>query len=494
MDSIVSMADRKAAASDFLPPPTINMPARREVRAPSDPAAERRVRQAIEDSASRNAQLLGDLEATEHAPGLFNNNQVKIEHVNKRLADLEPEVEKTITAANLQLKNHKSYRDSVAKKFVYTVLNKKSAFEDKAMREEKAYHEVLEKRHKAEAKLKDLQADKAALTVEMKDLQELLNRHGSLHKEIDALYSRIFDGPTAGFADEDEQEETHKVAKLQLQERTEALKAAVRGIKASQAVKIAIERASFEKQRATFENHSDIFSQRGVQTVLKRCVAYINRGLELSDEAVEAIKAAPGPDLVQAKNNLDRLFRLARAAAQERYTNKSQNADLLERLGTTLTQALGAQKQFVEAMKKVTESRRDSIRQAARALENERRALHQLRQSAFEITVGFGAAAPAYHECCDRAPWFEADSHQQTVSITEPVVMELPEDAEPPPDYLSLQDGQAPNGAEAEPGSISQNHGPPLRGEATPFNPNGLQEVSSLDTERGGVDHGISLA
>ncbi|KAJ4860682.1 hypothetical protein T069G_05670 [Trichoderma breve] len=478
MNSMASMADRKAAASDYMPPPTFNMPARREVHVPSDSVAERKVRQAIEDSASRNAELLGELGATAHAPGLFNNNQVKIEHVDKRLADLEPEVEKAIAAANLQLKHHKSYRDSVAKKFVYTVLKKKSAFEDKAMREEKAYHEVLEKRHKAEAKLKDLQADKEALTVEMKDLQELVGRHGTAHKEIDALYSRIFDGPTAGFADEDEQEETHKLAKLALQERTEALKAAVRGIKAAQAVKVAIERASFEKQRAAFENHSDIFSQRGVHTVLKRCVAYINRGLELSDEAVEAIKATPGPDLVQAKDSLDRLFHTARATAQERYTNKSQNADLIERLGATLAQALFAQKQYVEAMKKVTESRRESIRRTARALEDERRALQQLRQSAFETTVGFGAAAPAYHECCDRAPGFEQDSHQQTTSITEPVVLELPEETEAPPDYVYDQDGQAPPAAGGEPGPDSQNHGTPLRGEVTLFNPRGLQEVT----------------
>ncbi|EHK15276.1 uncharacterized protein TRIVIDRAFT_232533 [Trichoderma virens Gv29-8] len=478
MDSMASMVDRKAAASDFVPPPTTNMPTHREVRAPSDPVAERKVRQAIEDAASRNTQLLGELEATAHAPGLFGNNQVKIEHVDKRLADLEPEVEKAIATANSQLKSHKSYRDSVAKKFVYTVLNKKSAFEDKAMREEKAYHEVLEKRHKVEAKLNDLKADKAALTVEMKDLQELVNRHGAAHKEIDDLYSRIFDGPTAGFADEDEQEESHKLAKLALQERTEALKAAVRGVRSAQAVKVAIERALFEKQRAVFENHSDIFSQRGVHTILKRCVAYINRGLELCTDAIEAIQEPPGPDLIQAKNALAQLFVSARAAAQERFTSKSQNTELLERLGATLAKALDAQKQYVEAMKTVSASRRESIRRTARALEDERRGLQQIRQSAFETTVGFGAAAPAYHECCDRAPGFEQDSNEQSASISEPEVLEIPEDAEPPPDYMYSEDGQAPKAAEAEPGSSSQSHGSPYGGEATHSNPRGLQEVT----------------
>lgn len=475
-----SMVDRKAAAADFLfPEPIINMPTHRHNYPPSDPVAERKVRRAIEEAASRNTQLLGELEATAHAPGLFNNNQIKIEYVDKRLADLEPEVQEAIAAANQQLKQHKSYRDSVAKKFVYTVLKKKGAFDEKAMRQEKAYHEVLEKRHKVEAKLDELKADKAALVVEMKELEELLGRHGAAHKAIDALYSNIFDGPTAGFADEDEQEEAHKLAKLALQERTEALKAAVRGVRAAQAVKVAIERSLFEKQRASFENHSDIFSQRGVQTILKRCVAYISRGLDLSDEAVGAIQATPGPDLTQAKTTLDGLFITARAVAQERYYSRSANAELIERLGATLTKALDAQKKYVEAMKKVSESRRESIRRAARALEDERRALQQIRQSAFETTVGFGAAAPAYHECCDRAPGFEHDSHQQSASIAEPVVIELPEDAEPPPDYMYHEDGIArPKQMEAEPGSNPQNRVSQLGGVVTQANPQGLPEVT----------------
>lgn len=478
MDSVASMVDRKAAAADFLPPESINMSAHRGVYVASDPVAERRVRQAIERAASQNTELLGELEATSHAPGQLNNNQIKIEHVDKRLADLEPEVEKAIDAANTQLKSHKSYRDSVAKKFVYTVLKKKDAFDEKAQREERAYHEVLEKRHKIEAKYHELKADKAALTVEMQTLQKLAERHGAAHKGIDTLYSTIFDGPTAGFPDEDEQEESHKLARIALQERTEALKAAVRGVKAAQVVKIAIERALFEKQRASLENHSDIFSQRGVHTTLNRCIAYINRGLELSNQGLDAIQAPPGPELAATKNALDQLLVNARTAAQQRFRDKRQNGALLETLADTLIKALDAQKQYLEAMKKVSESRRESIRRTARALEDERRALQQIRQSAFETTVGFGAAAPAYHECCDRAPGFEHDSHQQSASVEEPTVMELPEDTEPPPEYMYVDDRLVPKANEAEPAPSSQAQNPVYGGLVTPANPQGLREVT----------------
>ncbi|KAM0452854.1 hypothetical protein ACHAO4_005273 [Trichoderma viride] len=494
MDTRISMVDRKAAASDFSPPTVFDMPIRQEVNhhhVPSNPAAERRVREAIERAATRNSQLLSELEATAHGPGLLGNNHIKIEHVDKRLADLEPEVEKAVAAANQQLKSHKAYRDSVGKKWVYTLLKKREVFDERAQREEKAYHQVLEKRHKAEATLNELNADKAALVVEMKTLEDLVGRHGAAHKGIDNLYSDIFDGPTAGFPDEDEQEQAHKIAKVSLQERTEALKAAVRGVKAAQVVKLAIERALFEKQRAGFENHSDIFSQRSFHGTLSRCVAYIDRGLELTNQAIDVLETRPGPEQLQAKRNLEQHLVTAKTQATSRLKDKSQNTALLERLGSALTSALQAQKEYLEAMKQVSESCRNSIRQTARSLENERRALQQIRQSAFETTVGFGAAAPAYHECCDRAPGFEDDSHAQTASIQDPTVAEIPVDSEPPPDYEFPDEGSAPNttteaapesGTQAQtsagyrssvPGPVSD-----LGGEVTLTNPRGLNEVS----------------
>ncbi|KAL7903028.1 hypothetical protein HDV63DRAFT_362873 [Trichoderma sp. SZMC 28014] len=494
MDTRISMVDRKAAASDFLPPTVVDMSIRQQVHQhhpPSNPAAERRVREAIERAATRNSQLLSELEATAHGPGLLGNNQIKIEHVDKRLADLEPEVAKTVAAANQQLKSHKAYRDSIGKKWVYTLLKKRDAFDEKAQREEKAYHEVLEKRHKAEATLKELNADKEALVVEMKTLEALVGRHGAAHKGIDNLYSEIFDGPTAGFPDEDEQEQAHKVAKASLQERTEALKAAVRGVKAAQVVKLAIERALFEKQRAGFENHSDIFSQRSFHGTLSRCVAYIDRGLELTNQAIDVLETRPGPEQLQAKRNLEQHLVTAKTQATSRLKDKSQNTALLERLGSALTSALQAQKEYHEAMKQVSESCRNSIRQTARALENERRALQQIRQSAFETTVGFGAAAPAYHECCDRAPGFENDSHAQTASIQDPTVAEIPVDSEPPPDYEYPDEASAPNtttAAAPEPTNQAQTSAgnrssvaglvSDLGGEVTLTNPRGLPEAS----------------
>ncbi|KAM0517459.1 hypothetical protein ACHAPE_004991 [Trichoderma viride] len=497
MDTRISMVDRKAAASDFLPPTVVDMSIRQDVHqhqhqynAPSNPAAERRVREAIERAATRNSQLLSELEATAHGPGLLGNNHVKIEHVDKRLADLEPEVAKAVAASDQQLKSHKSYRDSLGKKWVYTLLKKRDVFDERAQREERAYHQVLEKRHKAEATLNELNADKEALVVEMKTLEDLVGRHGAAHKGIDNLYSDIFDGPTAGFPDEDEQEQAHKVAKASLQERTEALKAAVRGVKAAQVVKLAIERALFEKQRAGFENHSDIFSQRSFHGTLSRCVAYIDRGLELTNQAIDVLETRPGPEQLQAKRNLEQHLTTARAQATSRLKDKSQNNALLERLGSALTSALQAQKEYLEAMKKVSESCRNSIRQTARSLENERRGLQQIRQSAFETTVGFGAAAPAYHECCDRAPGFEDDSHAQTASIQEPTVAEIPVDSEPPPDYEFPDEGSAPNTTtEAAPeptqeqtsaGYRSSVAGPAsdFGGEVTLTNPRGLPEAS----------------
>ena len=62
---------------------------------------------------------------------------------------------------------------------------------------------------------------------------------------------------------------------------------------------------------------------------------------------------------------------------------------------------------LVNAAKQKERAAREEVRGTARTLEDTRQALQQIRQAAFEQVVGFGAAPPAYHECCDRAKAFE---------------------------------------------------------------------------------------
>ncbi|CAM1502340.1 Fc.00g043240.m01.CDS01 [Cosmosporella sp. VM-42] len=432
---------------------------------PADPQAERRVHNAIAAASSLNAELLSELQATADAPGQLNNNEIKQTHAEKRLTEVKQEVRIATTATELQFKKHKKYRDSVAKKLVYTLASKKTEFQEKAKQEEDTYLGTLEKRRKAEQQLTELDAEKVSLVDEAKTLSEQVRRHAAAHEEIDKLYRGLFDGPTPGFPDEDSQEALYRQAVASHERQTEVLKSAVRGVKAVGVVGVAIGLAQSEKSSAAVESRSSLCSLRYVDSRLKRCIEYADRGLELSNSAVVGLPQPLAPILQQAKDIVDRFFYDVKITARERPESRSQAAEAAEKIDKALKEALQAQKQYLEEVKSVTAANRVAIRGTARSLENERQSLQQIRQSLFETTVGFGAAAPAYHECCDRAEGFESNSNQQSALIEAPIVQELPD--LPPPDYeresdTAPADDQVPishTGVPLQHGTDNQNRG-----------------------------------
>jgi hypothetical protein len=401
-----------------------------------DADAEQRVRESIAAAASQNADLLAERSSTDHAPVQYADAQKRTEFLEERLKAQKTEVYLHATAADVQLKRHKAFRDSFTKKLTYTVLRKKEDFVEKAKKEEDAYHDALGKRHKSEAQLAELEANKSTLQEETRTLEALLNRHGAAHVTLDSLYSSIFDGPTAGFPDEDSQEERYKRAKIQHDARTDDLKAVTRGVRAVTAIKTAIERAKAQHHQAETEALSIISSYSYLDSVFTQCATYASKGLDLSRIAVQDIPPSMLDSRVtQAKIALDQTLRSVVELGSDRRWSRGGGPEVAaSTIGGALRTAFKQQVVYLAAIKTSSEAARQAIRGTARTLEDERQGLQQLRQGAFETTVGFGAAAPAYRECCDRAGWFEGESDAQCVDIAEPVVEELP--PVPPPEYV----------------------------------------------------------
>ncbi|KAK5988344.1 hypothetical protein PT974_12495 [Cladobotryum mycophilum] len=393
---------------------------------PRDPQAERKVRRDIEAAASLHTQLLGELATTSDAPGQLGNNELKRDHAEKRVNELNSDLQGAIEVMNVRFKNHKSYRDSVGKKLVYTLLHKKDSFDNRVMQKEKEYHDALARRRKVEILLAELNDSRAALLDEAKTLEEQVKRHSAAHGEIDKMYATIFDGPTPGFPDEDEQESRHQQAKTAHSTKTVSLKATVRGVMIVQAIKVAIQRAAFEASRASLESRSSLLDTGYVRVILARCIRYLDRGIELSEQLTVG-------NLVP----LDQSLKFSRDVARRSTKTRQEIVAVTDGLKKALEDALEAQKGYVEEIKALSEAERRATRQTARSLEDERQALQQMRQSAFETTVGFGAAAPPYHECCDRATAFVEESEAQCALLIPPYIEELPDDAQPPPEYAS---------------------------------------------------------
>lgn len=70
-------------------------------------------------------------------------------------------------------------------------------------KEEKEYLEAFGKEQNSKARIAALQTQRADLTKQVDDLQPLVVLHDGLRKQLEALYQRVFDGPTPQFPEED---------------------------------------------------------------------------------------------------------------------------------------------------------------------------------------------------------------------------------------------------------------------------------------------------
>lgn len=91
---------------------------------------------------------------------------------------------------------------------------------------------------------------------------------------------------------------------------------------------------------------------------------------------------------------------------------------------------------FAAHVKAVELSMLEEIKRTARRLEDSRQSLQEVRQGIFEEIAGFGEAAPAYMECCDRADGFcnvpeESHDEEHDHHTGHPPPQTLP-DVEPP--------------------------------------------------------------
>ena len=414
---------------------------------PSDPAVQQ-IHRAISAAASQNTELLRELTETADAPGLFTNNETAARHARKRLKQQEYEVDCVKADSRLQFEKHKKFRDSSTRKLYYVLRRKRMEFDDRASTEEKLYLEALERRHKAEAILNEIQNEAKALDIEGTALRAKVDRHGAAHKAIDRLYASIFDGPTPGFPHEDAQENRHVDAKAQHRQAMERTQATVQGRKAAEALAGIIERAVREAKIAVGESQG-----RSLPIVigyrLKRCTTYVDLAIDVNSKVLVGLSEPIWPVLSQAKEDLDRILEHVKSLPTHRSDLHGNSSSVALRYHKALVEdARAAQIRLLETIIAASEAQRHRVRGTARTLEDERQNLQQIRQGAFEQTVGFGEAAPPYHECCDRAAGFEGEVDVMCARITDVVVEELPEEFLPyeelPPGYNQSAEAKAP--------------------------------------------------
>ncbi|KAJ7699328.1 hypothetical protein B0H17DRAFT_926749 [Mycena rosella] len=162
--------------------------------------------EAVLQHASHHAQLLAAIAELDYVPPALMQQE-------RYLGGLEAEAKRA--AENVQLleqkteterKEHERLRDSTARRLAAKMTGRKDKFEAKASKEEREYVEALEKAMQAKrqsAMLQDMIAE--AKTVRA-DLQGKAERHRHAKQDLTKLYSKVFDGPTQAYPEDDQLE------------------------------------------------------------------------------------------------------------------------------------------------------------------------------------------------------------------------------------------------------------------------------------------------
>jgi len=138
---------------------------------------------------------------------------------NKYIADLEAQLKsssrichKAHLSTAKERADHLKYEESTVRRSAHRMTGQTEKFEEKASKEEREYFEAVRAQKAAEDHHALLLRNRDEALKARADVQGVAHRHNQLQTDLDALYTRIFQGATPEFPEEDQQEQTTVVA------------------------------------------------------------------------------------------------------------------------------------------------------------------------------------------------------------------------------------------------------------------------------------------
>ncbi|KAM0666641.1 hypothetical protein ACQRIU_004496 [Beauveria bassiana] len=170
------------------------------------------VEQQIRNAGERNSQLLETLASTDGAASALAQHQRFRHDLQDQLTQSNQRLQQLQAQRQRRLGEHEKYRDSHVRRFMFKASGKQDKFAQRAEDGERAYFRVLQDAQQE-------QSINAAITAQAQEaqraeaqLQAHADSHEAAQRELDALYARIFDGPTPQFPEEDAREQRYKAA------------------------------------------------------------------------------------------------------------------------------------------------------------------------------------------------------------------------------------------------------------------------------------------
>ncbi|KAJ7271079.1 hypothetical protein C8J57DRAFT_1603391 [Mycena rebaudengoi] len=149
---------------------------------------------AVLKQAPYHAQLLESIAELDYVPPALVQQDAFVKSLEEQALKKQTKKER---------KEHEALHNSTARRLTYKLTGNKDRFEAKASKEEREYVEALAKEtqeRNSESQLKIMLSEAEAVRT---DLRNKLVAYQTAKKDLAALYSRLFDGPTQAYPDDD---------------------------------------------------------------------------------------------------------------------------------------------------------------------------------------------------------------------------------------------------------------------------------------------------
>ncbi|KAJ7021030.1 hypothetical protein C8F04DRAFT_1050203 [Mycena alexandri] len=365
-----------------------------------------------------NVQLLAAIAELDYVPPALEQQESYLADLEKERVQLTDEITFLEEQTRKEKKEHEALRDSTTRRFAAKITGKKEKFEAKASKEEKEYIEALEKemQHKRQQEtLETLIAEAKALRL---DLQRKLERYNKIKQDLAALYSKIFDGPTQAYPEDDQLEYKLQQAQNRYNEIQGSLNRESQALHLLDSADSALEMCCSQLQEALGYSQMDMYGGGQVTDMMERSALTAAEG-HASQAKIFVQQAMMSSPQVQLMGQItiahgsfisdvifdniftDMAFHEKIKASASNVEDVKSNVIAQYNLTKLRTRGIGA-----------------DLKVAADALTHARSALNAFRRSVFDSLSGNGNVPPLRHNAHSSPPPGPPPQYHEETSYT----------------------------------------------------------------------------
>ncbi|KAF4611627.1 hypothetical protein D9613_003902 [Agrocybe pediades] len=386
-------------------------------------------------NADYHSRLLKTIAELEYVSSAKKHQEVYIKDLENEVAKGQKRIVQLAEKTKKERKEHEALRDSTSRRLAHRLLGKREQYEAKESKEEREYVEALER----EMTERDtLQATQQLLDEAKNVLEELNNKqmiYESAQAELQALYARVFDGPSEAFPEDDRLEydlnaiiKQHEQAQSTLNSESRAAELLARAAKA-------MEFCQKNMQEALSYSRYDMWGGGSMADMMERNAL---RNAQANASQVEmlvdqAMRVSPAVQPV-GRVNIAQGSIVSDVFFDNIFTDMAFHNKIKQSAAQVLlaTQRVRAE---VEAARRRADAAGEQLVRIGRTLDSKRQELDNFRRATFESYAAQNPPPPSYDVVTGpgAAPTFPQPNIGQPPQEPRPEIVSSPQPMSPPP-------------------------------------------------------------